>query len=57
MFIEDKNAGFEHCLMVRTDRNKRAKGTRKIYAENTSLRLKIINSDHSIVMLKVLLKT
>ena len=47
MFIEDKNAGFEHCLMVRTDRNKRAKELEQIYAENTSLRLKIINSDHS----------
>ncbi len=29
VFIEDKNAGFEHCLMVRTDRNKRAKELEK----------------------------
>lgn len=56
VFIEDKNAGFEHCLMVRTDRNKRAKELEKIYAENTSLRLKIINSDHSYRHVKSVIK-
>jgi superfamily II DNA/RNA helicase len=56
VFTEDKNAGFEHCLMVRTDRNKRAKELEKIYAENTSLRLKIINSDHSYSHVKSVIK-
>ncbi len=56
VFIEDKNAGFEHCLMVRTDRNKRAKELEQIYAENTSLRLKIINSDHSYSHVKSVIK-
>ena len=56
VFIEEKNAGFEHCLMVRTDRNKRAKELEKIYAENTSLRLKTINSDHSYSHVKSVIK-
>lgn len=44
IFQNDKQLGLEHFLMVRTNTKKHAKELIKIYAENTGLRLKRIDS-------------
>ena len=44
---EDRAAGFEHCLMVRTDSKSRADALRETYRINTQLRLQVVHSDHS----------
>ncbi len=47
----DRNEGYEHYLMVRTDTKKNANILETLYSENTSLRLKKIDSSvsHSVV--------
>lgn len=47
IFEEDKSQNLEHLLIVRTDSKKRARELRKIYQENTSLNLQLIDSDQS----------
>lgn len=47
LFEEDRQNGFEHLLMVRTDSKKRARELKKIYQEKTSLNLQLIDSDQS----------
>lgn len=43
----DRARGFKHLMMVRTDSVKRAKELRKIYEENTKLRLDFVHGQHS----------
>ena len=44
VFLNDKQQGFEHYLMVRTDTKEKAKNLEAVYQEETSLRLKRIDS-------------
>ena len=46
-FDQDRNAGLDHRLMVRTDSVTRAKYLEKLYAENTELRLRLVHGGHS----------
>ena len=43
-FAEDRAAGLQHCVLVRTDRKKRAEALKVIYDEHTNLRLKVVHS-------------
>lgn len=43
----DRDAGFDHRIMVRTGSKKRAKELEELYRENTDLRLRVVTSDHS----------
>lgn len=52
VFFADKESGFEHFVMVRTESKKRAKELQKIYSENTKLNLKLVNSDCSYSSIK-----
>ena len=47
-FLQDRAAGFNHLVMVRTDRKARAQELAAVYAEHTDLRLVALNSDHSL---------
>ncbi|MDO5558181.1 MAG: DEAD/DEAH box helicase family protein [Oscillospiraceae bacterium] len=49
VFLNDKERGFEHCLMVRTDTKEKAKALEIIYQKNTGLKLKRIDSSMSYV--------
>lgn len=44
VFLNDKELGYMHYLMVRTDTKEKAKGLEILYRENTMLRLKRIDS-------------
>ena len=44
----DQRNGLSHLVMVRTDRKTRARELAEIYADHTSLRLAMLNSDHSL---------
>lgn len=52
IFLEDRAAGLQHYLMVRTDSKKRAKELKEIYSSNTRLNLQVVNSDHSYTHIK-----
>lgn len=52
VFREDRVAGLQHLLMVRTDTKTRAKELKKVYEVHTSLRLQQIDSDHSYTHIK-----
>lgn len=52
VFNEDRASGLDHLLMVRTDMKKRAKELKKIYEENTGLRLQQVDSDYSYSYIK-----
>lgn len=47
VLIEDREKGFNHYLMVRTDRKTRAKELVQVYHDHTSLNLLSIDSDKS----------
>lgn len=47
VFRADRERGFDHFLVVRTDSKKRADELSEIYAERTDLRLLVIHSGHS----------
>lgn len=47
IFNEDRTAGFEHFLMVRTKHKKHANELNKLYNSNTNLNLKVVHSEHS----------
>lgn len=47
VFLNDRNEGFSHFVMVRTDTKDKAKGLEKLYQETTSLKLKRIDSSMS----------
>lgn len=51
----DRAAGFDHLLMVRTDSKKRAAELVELYAEHTTLRLKLIQGTHSLSYVKKVL--
>ncbi|HEU5226343.1 MAG TPA: DEAD/DEAH box helicase family protein [Ktedonobacteraceae bacterium] len=44
----DREGGFKHLIMVRTDRRNRAKELQKIYEDNTNLKLGLIHSGLSL---------
>ena len=44
VLLNDRSDGYEHYLMVRTDTKDKAKGLEELYKENTSLRLRRIDS-------------
>lgn len=52
VFLNDKELGYKHCLMVRTDTKEKAKGLETLYRENTMLRLKRIDSTMSYAAVK-----
>ncbi len=56
VFIADKKAGFDHYLMVRTDKKKRADELSEIYSSVTNLKLRVVHSDHSYAEVKKVLK-
>jgi len=47
-FHADREAGYDHLLMVRTDSRTRARDLERIYADVTALRLQLITGDHSL---------
>src|SRR5665648_49073 len=60
VLINDREQGFDHCLMVRTDTKDSAKALEKLYIDVTQLRLKRIDSsttyntvEHAIASLKL----
>lgn len=53
---QDRSAGLDHRLMVRTDQKSRAAELQQIYADHTSLKLRAINSDHSLGHVKRVIK-
>lgn len=48
VYQEDKLAGFNHRLMVRTDSKKRADELAEIYRHETKLRLAVVHSGHAL---------
>jgi superfamily II DNA or RNA helicase len=44
VFIQDKEAGLKHYLMVRTETKEEAENLNKLYAEKTNLKLKKVDS-------------
>jgi superfamily II DNA or RNA helicase len=44
IFLSDRSAGLDHCVMVRTDRKSRAHQLAEIYRNQTGLRLKVVHS-------------
>lgn len=55
-YHQDKNSGYEHRIMVRTDSKKRAKELLDIYKESTELKLKLITGNHSLKHVKSVIK-
>lgn len=47
ILMQDREKGYEHFLMVRTNTKEKAKDLEKLYAEKTTLRLKRIDSSMS----------
>ena len=47
IFREDREAGYDHSIMVRTDTRKRARELNQVYSEHSSLDLRVIHSGHS----------
>jgi superfamily II DNA or RNA helicase len=47
VLAEDRARDLNHLLMVRTDTKQRGRELKKLYEQNTSLRLQLIDSDHS----------
>jgi superfamily II DNA or RNA helicase len=56
VFNDDRAAGFQHLLMVRTDTKTRAKELKKVYEAHTKLKLQQIDSDHSYSHIKRMLE-
>lgn len=54
-FNEDRAAGLDHVLMVRTDSKSRANLLADVYGQHTALRLRVIHSGHSLVHIKSVL--
>ena len=47
VFLEDKQAGYTHALMVRADSRRRADELAGVYRDHTSLRLDVVHSGRS----------
>lgn len=56
VLMEDRSNGFNHFLIVRTDRKKRAKELQEIYKNSTKLNLELISSDQSYNFIKKTIK-
>ncbi|HPQ72007.1 MAG TPA: DEAD/DEAH box helicase family protein [bacterium] len=52
----DREHGYQHHLMVRTDTRKRAKELLEIYNDHTSLRLSVVTGDKSLKYVKKVVK-
>lgn len=55
-FLADRDAGFQHRVMVRTDSRKRASDLAAVYESNTQLRLRIITGDKSLRYAKTVIE-
>ncbi len=55
-FEDDREQGFEHHIMVRTDSLKRAKDLVTVYEENTDLRLDVVSGNKSLKVVKATIK-
>ncbi|KQK26113.1 hypothetical protein AR438_11065 [Chryseobacterium aquaticum] len=53
VFIADKTAGLKHFIMVRTDTKNHAELLNKLYADNTTLKLKKVDSTLSYRTIKI----
>jgi len=51
-FQDDRTAGLKHLVMVRTDTVSRAKELKKLYDDNTMLRLAFVNGQHTLKHVK-----
>jgi len=51
-FRADRDAGYAHRIMVRTDSRKRATDLEKVYRDNTELRLSVVTGDKSLRSVK-----
>lgn len=56
IFYTDKEAGYEHYIMVRTDTKKNAEMLERLYADNTSLKLIRIDSSVTNSKIKTILR-
>lgn len=52
IYRKDEADGFEHRVIIRTDRKGRANELKRVYDEHTGLHLKVINSSHSLAYTK-----
>jgi DNA or RNA helicases of superfamily II len=52
VFFDDRQKGYDHYLMVRTDTKKKAKGLEQLYKEQTSLKLERIDSSMTFKVIK-----
>lgn len=52
VFRKDQQDGLEHCVMVRTDSKAKANELKKVYESESSLKLQVIHSDHSLSFIK-----
>lgn len=55
-YKKDKQDGFNHRVMVRTDSKKRAAEIYKIYQDNTGLKLKVVKGEHSLKHVKSIIE-
>lgn len=55
VLLNDRNAGYEHYLMVRTDTKSSAEKLEELYKDNTSLKLSKVDSSMSNLMIKRIL--
>ena len=56
VFNQDKKAGFQHALMVRTDSKEKSEKLVKVYKKETKLKLKVVHSGHSPKYIKQTIK-
>jgi len=52
IFYQDKSSGYKHFIMVRTDTKARADELKRIYEDNTDLKLQTIHSNHTYKFIK-----
>ena len=55
-FVRDRDAGYAHRLMVRTDSRKRAAELLTLYEQHTNLRLKLVTGDKSLRYAKAVIE-
>lgn len=56
IFLADKNNGYNHVLLVRTDSKNNAKILEEIYLKNTKLKLKVVDSTKTYTTIKQTIK-
>lgn len=52
VYRRDASEGFDHRIIIRTDRKSRADELKELYDQHTSLNLKVVNSSHSVAHIK-----